>query len=133
MYKVFPKICSALIRISELLFTKGIAKEAIFTTESPLRLTEAGLRMLEESGFYQFYNANKEHLFKLVKFYNPKTPYDVEEAAKKVMLEIDEKLPHFNLLKSYAYHNGIPIAKLLFAYALYFRDQVLKELEIKER
>lgn len=130
MYKAFPKICGALIRISEALFIKGIIKQTVFTNESPLKLTPAGEQMLKDSGFDEFFNTNKEQLMKLVKAQNPKTPYDAEEASKKVMLEIDEKLPHFELIKNYSYNNGVPILKILLVCSVPLRDEVIKELKL---
>jgi hypothetical protein len=128
MYKNFPKICNALTRMAEALYLRKITPENYFISESPIRLTEAGKQMLQDSGFPVFFEANKEHLIKLIKAQNPKSPFDVEEASKKIMLELPENTPRFESLKSFAFNNGVPIVKILLAYSIPLRDEAIKEL-----
>ena len=128
LYKKFPKFEIALIRLLSALGQKEIL-EAFVGSGSPLHLTSAGEQMLEESGFYKFFETNRNYLINEVKKLKPKVRFDIEEAAKKVMFELPEDLPDFGPIKEYAYKKGRPLVRMLSAYAIYLRDQAIKELE----
>lgn len=84
MYAVFPKICDALTRISEILLQKGMAKETLFTTASPLKLTPNGEKLIEQISFLNFYESNKRLLLDRIRKDNPKSMADLEEICKKL-------------------------------------------------
>lgn len=131
--KEFPKIQESLIRISEILLQKKIAKAHVYlVSASPIQLTDEGKKAIEESGFEKFYAANKSALIDRIKKKNPKTTADLEEACKEIMLSAENSLPSFDLLKQYSYGHGEPIAHILFASAIALRDILQKELNIKD-
>lgn len=129
LYKEFPKFKTALIRLLNALGQKEILGDLV-SADSPLHLTPAGEQMLEESGFYKFFETNRDYLIGEVKKLKPKVKFDIEEAAKKVMFELPKDLPEFGLIKEYAYEKGCQISGLLFAYSIYLRDEVIKELNL---
>jgi len=129
LYKEFPKFKTALVRLLGALGQKEILGDLV-SAGSPLHLTPAGEQMLKESGFYKFFETNRDYLVGEVKKFNPKTRFDVEESAKKVMVELPEDRPDFEPIKEYAYKKGRQISGMLFAYAIYLRDQVIEELNL---
>lgn len=60
---------------------------------------------------------------------NPTTPFDVEAAAKHVMLlHVDlTELSATEKVKDFAYQNGVQISDILFAYSIAVRDLYLSE------
>ena len=49
MYKMFPRICDSLARISEALVQNKISKTPLFSSASPIKLTEKGEEAIEGS------------------------------------------------------------------------------------
>jgi len=125
-----PKIRQALTRISEILLQKEFAKDLVYT-QSPVQLSPAGQKILDDSGFEKFYNANKQTIKERILKSNPKNLADLEEACKDLMLSIEDTLPCFELLKNYAYSQGEPISKILFAASIGLRDKLKTELNIQ--
>jgi hypothetical protein len=127
--KEFPKIRRALDLISQsLLSHKWIDAHIYVSSGSPLHLTETGRKMLADSGFEEFYNANKEYLFSYITSQKPKSPADVETTAKDAMFYLNPKTtPKMELIENFAYNNGKPTADVLFAYSIEVRDRYLKE------
>ncbi|RKY42382.1 MAG: hypothetical protein DRP85_03020 [Candidatus Makaraimicrobium thalassicum] len=85
--KEFPKIRRALDLISSKLFEEDILNEQVYVSaKSPLSLTEEGKKMLSKSHFEEFFSENKQYFFSTIERKNPKTPFDIEAAAKHLML-----------------------------------------------
>ncbi len=112
----FPKIRRALDLISQKLCELGHFKEHIYlSSASPLSLTPEGRKMLSESNFEEFFKENKERFFSLIEKKNPKTPFDVENSARELMLFLDiDKTPKIEFAKNFAYQNGRPISDILY-------------------
>jgi hypothetical protein len=125
----FPKVKQALTRISEILLQKKLAKDFIFSA-SPVKLTEDGIKILQEAKFEDFYNINKKELLDRVKKKQPKTMADLEKACKEIMLSIEDTLPAFEPIQQCVYNNGIPVMPILMAGAIFFRDKASNELSI---
>jgi len=129
-----PKILSALTRISEILLQQKLTRECVFViSESPVKLTAAGITAIAEAKFQEFYEANKNVLLERIKKTNPKTMADLEDVCKNVMLQIEDTLPGFEPIKQYAYQHGQPIQNILFACAIALRDVAAKELSIQDQ
>ena len=133
--KEFPKIRRALDLISQLLLSHEWIDEHVYvSSQSPLSLTENGRKMLKESGFEEFFEANKQEFFSGILLQKPKSAAEVEMAAKNLMLYLDIKeTPKRELVENYAYNHGQQVAKLLFAYSIEIRDRYLKEYPFQKK
>jgi len=125
----FPKIKTALVRISEILLQKGLTKDFVFS-ESPVSLTQEGRDAVKQCGFDAFYQENKKLLIGRVNKKRTKSMAELELACKEVMTTMENEVPKFDLLENFAYQNGIPLAKILFACGIALRDILAKELKI---
>lgn len=126
--KEFPLIKTALTRISEILLQKGFSKESVYLqSNSPVSLTEKGIEAINKSGFNEFYEENKNIIKNKLDKYKINNMADLEEACKEVMNNIEDSLPKYETLKTFAYNEGIPILELLFACAIALRDIIAKE------
>ena len=127
--KCFPKMHEALIRISENLFQKGITKDVVYS-RSPMQLTAEGEKIVQESGFYEFYETNKKLILARIGRSHPKSMAELDQACKELMIMVERSLPKFDLLEKYAYEKGIPILNVLFASAIALRNTLGKELQM---
>lgn len=127
--KDFPKIRRALDLISQKLFEKKIFTEQVYvSSESPVQLTDAGRQMLKDSGFDEFFNANKENFYKEINSKKPKTPFEVERTARELMMYLNlDNTPKSELAKNFSYNTGRAIGDILLAYSIEIRDRYLKE------
>ena len=125
----FPKIRRALDIISQLLLShKWVGESVYVSAQSPVKLTDAGKKMLEASKFEEFFTANKNVFFENIAAERPKTESEVEAAARSTMLYLDTKTtPKMELVEDFAYSIGKPVADILFAYSIEIRDRYLKE------
>ncbi len=99
--------------------------------KSPLSLTDRGKAMLLDSGGESYVNANKDQLIKSIKDKNPKSAYDVQELAQRVIRErIDED--EFIPLKDFVYKEGIELKNLLQVMGIALRDAALPILGFNE-
>ncbi len=125
----YPKIRQALTRISEILLQKKLSGDLVYT-QSPVQLTPKGVQALQEAGFENFYEKNKDILFRKIKESNPKTLADLEEVCKSIMLSVNDRYNEFESLKQYAYSHGEPISSILFAASIALRDKMKVVLNI---
>ena len=111
-------------RISEL---EGAQKERLATSKSPMSLTDAGKKMLEDSGGKNYIHSHKEVLFD--EFSDADTAFDIQERAKSV---IRERLDHsdFKEIKEYLYKEGKSVDDIVLVMGLYLRDEALKNKNI---
>jgi hypothetical protein len=125
----FPKIRRALDIISGCLLAHKWVNEHIYVSSgSPLQLTEAGKKMLADSGFEQFFAANKHSLFAYITSKKAKSVAEIETAAREAVLYLDPKnTPKMELIEDFSYKNGRPIGDVLFAYSVEVRDRYLKD------
>lgn len=92
--------------------------------ESPVSLTERGSAFLEDSGGKKFVDDNFGELLASVEVMEPKTAYDVQEDAKKVVraLEDDQRL---NPIKEFLFKDGSTLDDVFEVMAVYLRNKVL--------
>lgn len=115
--------------MSEILLQKNLATDFIFS-QSPIQLTPAGSQAVKDSGFPEFYETNKHLLLERVKKANPKNMAELEQICKEMMGAIEKATPKFELIENFAYQNGMPIAKILFACSVALRDLLSSELKL---
>lgn len=100
------------------------------TPGSPLKLTEYGQKLIDESGFETLLQANRDQLVQKVKAKQPKTNYDIQQQSIDVIKELlhgdDEML---NPLKDYAFNNGLKLDIIIPPAGIILRDEVMRELK----
>lgn len=94
-----------LIKVTSLLSVKYKNVAPMFALKnSPRRLNDFGLRVLEDIMGMEFLQTNKDFFFAQIDACSPKTAYDVENAAHTVCLtSIDNEI--FNRLKNFVYNS----------------------------
>lgn len=126
-------------KISELIeglaFLKGgldrdRAVSDYFKSKSPLSLTDKGKAVLLDSRGKDYIDSRKNKFLEEIKSEKPKTAYDVQELAKKV---IEKRISYdeFNDIKEYAFKNALKLDLILEILGLYLRDLVLPEFGFK--
>jgi hypothetical protein len=100
------------------------------TASSPLKLTEYGQKLIDESGFKTILKTDRNALVKRVKAKAPKTNYDIQQASITVIKELlDSGDDMLNPLKEYAFNNGLKVDILIPPAAIVLRDEVMTELK----
>ncbi len=100
------------------------------TPGSPLKLTEYGQKLIDESGFETLLEKCRDMLVTKVKDKKPKTNYDIQQESINVVKELlhsDEET--LNPLKDYAFNNGLKVDILIPPAGIVLRDEVMKELK----
>jgi hypothetical protein len=128
--QALTKISEALTRISEILLQNNLTADLVYR-QSPVKLTEAGITVIQGAGFESFYLKNKQLIIETINKSKPKSLADLDEACKKFMLNLNEDFPHFESIKQYAFNRGEPISRILFACAIALRDRLSDDLNIK--
>lgn len=94
---------------------------------SPLQLTEAGKKLLEEVGFDNVFEKNKSDFFLFVDSEHPELKYDVEVAATKSIYVLSDK-PYMQFLKVFFYnHPNRNMENTSPTLGVYVRDKYLAE------
>lgn len=93
----------------------------IYQTNSPLSLTEFGIKLVDESGFKNVFDSAKDDLVKKLEEKTPKSKYDIQEMARALMDDLTE-YPAFQPIKKYAFEKGIDFTQILRAGAILLRD-----------
>jgi hypothetical protein len=100
---------------------------------SPLKLTDYGRKLIDESGFETILRECRDELVERVKVTQPKTNYDIQENAIAVIKELvesgDDKLTP---LKDYAFNNGLSVDILIPPAGIVLRDEVMKDLKFSD-
>ena len=99
--------------------------------KSPLSLTPKGEEILKGSGFAKIYLDNKDKFLEIAKEENPKLKYDAQENALGIMINLAND-PMMVPIKKYAFKHGYSLNDVLRVAGVYLRDQIIKELELKE-
>ncbi len=101
-------------------------------TYSPIQLTEAGIKYLDDIGFIKIFNDNKKDFFDFIDTEEPTTKYDTEISATKSFLILFEK-EYFNSIKEFLYtHPQDSLQAMSKIAGVYIRDAYLeKHPEIK--
>ena len=128
---------AAIIELQTLLADKGfnVRQHIIFTSHSPIQLTDYGQQLIRESGFSGIMQDEEKvrYLVSLVKAKNPQTNYDIQESAMKVMQELaGSNDPLVVPLKNYAYENGLALDLILKSAGIILRDEVMKSLRFDD-
>jgi hypothetical protein len=101
----FSKIMEAITEIRTFLMAKNPKTAAMFALKhSPLKLNEAGEKLLEDIGGMTFLEKNKDLLIACIDEKMPKTALDVEESALEVLYaHLDDDM--FNGMKIWVYNS----------------------------
>jgi hypothetical protein len=98
----------------------------IYQSGSPLKLTDFGQKLVEESGFVTIFGEVRDDLVMKLEEKKPLTQYDVQEIARALMDELT-KYSAFQPLKTYAFKNGKDYQQILRAGAILLRDYYLEK------
>lgn len=97
-----------------------------FKSQSPIALTEQGLKMLEGSGLKGFVDDGFDELKKLAtEGEDLETSYDIQTVAFDFFNELSFDQSFQKELKQYAFENGISMEVLRRVAGIYFRDKLL--------
>lgn len=101
-------------------------REPLTKRKSPVSLTDRGINFLKDSGGEKLVDDNFDELLKKVDGLDPKTAYDVQEDARKVIegLRDDERI---NPLKEFLFKDGSTIEDLFTVMSISLRDKVLNK------
>lgn len=90
-------------------------------SHSPIRLTDKGQRVIDDSGFSQIFSNIKDDLLKDLEDQAPRSQYDAQEKARMMLSSMtDDK--RFRSVEKWAYENGEDFAQILRAGAIPLRD-----------
>jgi len=103
------------------LSTQKYIDSKIYTSNSPLSLTEYGHKIINESGFNTIFATTKDDLVKKLEIKAPHTKYDVQEKARELMSELID-YPPFKSIKTLAFEKGFDYEQILRAGAILLRD-----------
>jgi hypothetical protein len=96
-------------------------------TFSPYQLTDEGRALIDNLGFDNVFNKNKDDFFGFIDREDPKLKYDVEKSAIKSMLILSDK-EYMNFLKVFFYNNPKRnLGNISPTLGVYVRDAYLKE------
>lgn len=92
--------------------------------KSPVSLTERGLEFLKNSHGEEFIDTHFAELLKKVNSMGPKTAYDVQEDARKVVesLHTDERI---NPIKDFLFKDGSTLTEAFEVMSIYLRNKIL--------
>lgn len=94
---------------------------------SPLRLTNAGEKLITDIGFDEILIKNKEDFFKFINSEGPGLKYDVETASIKSIYALYEK-PYMSFLKTFFYNNPERnLENVAPTLGIYLRDKYLDQ------
>lgn len=100
---------------------------------SPLKLTEYGRKLIDESGFEKILTECRDDLVQQVRDTNPTTNYDIQAHAREIiekLLEGDDV--RLKPLKDYAFNNGLPVDIFIPPAGIVLRDEVMKDLKFSD-
>ena len=100
------------------------AATKLFDTGSPVSLTRAGQRVLNESGLKSYIDAHKDELIARCHGKPLSNPYQVQSRAFRLFADVafDESFEH--QLNDFAFANGMSADLMRRVGAIYFRDVV---------
>lgn len=111
---------------THLVTNSGLAAN-LFSSSSPLKLLEKGTRLLEDSGFKEVYENNKEMFISEIRQHGVKTLVDVDEASFKVLDKFSTKSDVIDF-RNVAFKNGVSREVLLKVLSVYLREEVAPSL-----
>ncbi|MDR1146897.1 MAG: hypothetical protein LBK71_12300 [Verrucomicrobiales bacterium] len=101
-------------------------REPLLRKKSPVSLTDRGQEFLKNSGSAKFVDENFGELLEKINGLTPKTAYDVQENARKVieLMRDDDRL---NDIKEFLFKDGSSLDDAVSVMGIYLRDKVLKQ------
>lgn len=117
----------------KLIRDKIIACEAIVAERAPLKkskspvsLTDRGEKVLAESGGRLYVETNYSELKEKIESQAPTNPYDVQEVAHKVAMDLNVDA-RIETIKNYAFKEGLELGDILDVMGIYLRDKILSD------
>lgn len=96
----------------------------------PISLSKEGKIVYYDSTGYHFLYLYRKELIDKIKSLNPQSPYDVQTYAVDVLKEVSND-ESFNLIKTYAFKNGMDLDIIIRIMSIPLREFALKELNFK--
>ena len=94
---------------------------------SPLNLTDVGKKFIEDIGFSNVFEKNKDNFFVFIDGENPKLKYDVEAASIKSIYTLYDQ-PYMEFLKVFFYNNpDRNLENTVSTLGVYIRDKYLAQ------
>jgi len=122
----------AMIEMQDTFERIGYPMKRIIQATSPLSLTDYGKQLVEESGFNNLLQDNRDLILSWIKEKNPKTQYDAQEVSREVLLKHKDDVV-FKPLKDYTYKHGeTSLGQILRAGSIVVRDEIIKEFNFTE-
>lgn len=101
----------------------------VATSNSPRKLNEYGLKVLNESGIKEIIEEKKNTLLPLVKAKGTTNAYDAEQAVLAVVEKLPEHCPDvIDRLKTGAFNAGATLDTVLLVGGLHLRDLIFPDL-----
>lgn len=95
---------------------------------SPVDLTEYGTTVLNNSGGKAFVDTNYAELKRKVEAIDPQTSYDIQEASRRVVGEMQEDA-RLNAVKEFLFKEGMEWNDIAEVLGLYLRNLILTDLD----
>lgn len=105
----------------------GNTVEKFVRRKSPLSLTPFGEDLINAINGKKYVLDNKDRLVELIKAKNPKSAYDVQEYARKVIEDLqtnDDFIP----FKDHAFKEGLQLEFIIVVLSIFLRDTALPVL-----
>lgn len=100
----------------------------LIKSDSPIKLTEGGVSLLEQSGGKAYLDKNIGSLYK--EFEKIDNEYDIQKKAREIIKD-KEHDQNFDAMKKYLYQKGLSFSDLAIVMGVYLRDLVLEKKEIQ--
>lgn len=97
-------------------------------SDSPIKLTESGIDLLQNSGGKAYLDKNIEDLCK--EFEGIDNEYDIQKRARDIMQD-KEHDKNFDAMKKYLYQKGLHFNDLATVMGVYLRDKVFEKKDIQ--
>lgn len=130
--KGFERLDKTVSNITTYLAVALGADKNLFGSQSPLKLTKEGRKLLKATGFIDIYKDQKDYFLNKIRKNNPQTEAEVDESATQIMNGYDDK-KHLSKFKQVAYENGVVLPTVLKLLAIYLREQAIKELKVNQQ
>lgn len=117
--------------LKEIKVSNSNEKNPVFATNSPVALTPKGTELLDASGLKKYIDSHKKELMKLCDGKESINPYEVQEHIFKVFNASVFEEKFYDQLKRFAFEQGADIELIKRVGAIYFRDIVLAEFDMK--
>lgn len=108
---------------------KLIKKDEVAPANSPRKLNDRGIKILNESGVKEFVDEKRTELTAKIREHTFTNPYDAEKCILEVMQEVPKFYPDtLESIKTGAFRVGADIDTVLLVGGFYLRDLIFPEL-----